>query len=141
MGVNRGKKSVVPDLKTSAGREALAKLVDTADVLMHSIRPQKLKSIDLDPQTLRTRNPRLVYAGLHGFAEERQANSRRLPARHTSRQRSGCAHGTTRARTRRGAQLMRKLPSRSWPADAKGRSHVDERHLHQGVDDVPARRP
>jgi crotonobetainyl-CoA:carnitine CoA-transferase CaiB-like acyl-CoA transferase len=36
---------------------------------MHSIRPQKLAAIGLDPQTLRTRNPRLVYAGLHGFAE------------------------------------------------------------------------
>src|SRR5215216_6634561 len=69
LGVNRGKKSVVLDLKQPAGRDALLKLVDTADVLMHSIRPQKLAAIGLDPQTLRTRNPRLVYAGLHGFAE------------------------------------------------------------------------
>jgi len=70
LGVNRGKKSVVLDLKSAAGRDALLKLVDTADVLMHSIRPQKLAAIGLDPQTLRTRNPRLVYAGLHGFAED-----------------------------------------------------------------------
>jgi crotonobetainyl-CoA:carnitine CoA-transferase CaiB-like acyl-CoA transferase len=70
LGVNRGKKSVVLDLKTPAGREALLKLVDTADVLMHSIRPQKLAAIGLDPQALRTRNPKLVYAGLHGFAED-----------------------------------------------------------------------
>jgi crotonobetainyl-CoA:carnitine CoA-transferase CaiB-like acyl-CoA transferase len=69
LGVNRGKKSVVLDLKQPAGREALLKLVDTADVLMHSIRPQKLAAIGLDPQTLRTRNPKLVYVGLHGFAE------------------------------------------------------------------------
>jgi len=69
LGVNRGKKSVVLDLKSAAGRDALLKLIDTADVLMHSIRPQKLAAIGLDPQTLRTRNPRLVYAGLHGFAE------------------------------------------------------------------------
>ena len=70
LGVNRGKRSVVLDLKTAPAREALLKLVDTADVLMHSIRPQKLAAIGLDPETVRTRNPRLVYVGLHGFAED-----------------------------------------------------------------------
>jgi crotonobetainyl-CoA:carnitine CoA-transferase CaiB-like acyl-CoA transferase len=70
MGVNRGKRSIVLDLKTVPGREALLKLVDTADVLMHSIRPQKLAQIGLDPQSLLARNPRLVYTGLHGFAED-----------------------------------------------------------------------
>src|SRR5205085_2911255 len=70
LGVNRGKRSVVLDLKQPAGREALVKLVDTADVLMHSIRPQKLAAIGLDPETLRARNPKLVYVGLHGFAED-----------------------------------------------------------------------
>ncbi len=70
LGVNRGKRSIVLDLKTSQGQEALLKLVDTADVLMHSIRPQKLAQIGLDPETLRARNPRLVYVGLHGFAQD-----------------------------------------------------------------------
>jgi crotonobetainyl-CoA:carnitine CoA-transferase CaiB-like acyl-CoA transferase len=70
LGVNRGKKSVVLDLKQPSGRETLLKLVDTADVLMHSIRPQKLAAIGLGPQALRTRNPKLVYIGLHGFAED-----------------------------------------------------------------------
>jgi crotonobetainyl-CoA:carnitine CoA-transferase CaiB-like acyl-CoA transferase len=70
LGVNRGKRSVVLDLKTAQAREALLKLVDTADVLMHSMRPQKLAAVGLDPQELRTRNPRLVYVGLHGFAED-----------------------------------------------------------------------
>jgi crotonobetainyl-CoA:carnitine CoA-transferase CaiB-like acyl-CoA transferase len=70
LGVNRGKRSIVLDLKQPASRAALFELVDTADVLMHSIRPQKLAAIGLDPQTLRTRNPKLVYVGLHGFAED-----------------------------------------------------------------------
>lgn len=70
LGVNRGKRSMVLDLKTAQAREALLKLVDTADVLMHSIRPQKLAAIGIDPQTLRARNPRLVYVALHGFAED-----------------------------------------------------------------------
>ena len=37
---------------------------------MHSIRPQKLPALGLDPETLMARNPRLVYAGLHGFAQD-----------------------------------------------------------------------
>ena len=70
LGVNRGKRSIVLDLKSAAGREALEKLVATADVLMHSIRPQKLAAIGLDPDEVRARNPRIVYAGLHGFVED-----------------------------------------------------------------------
>ena len=70
LGVNRGKRSVVLDLKRADARAALLTLVDTADVLMHSIRPQKLAAIGLDPDTLLARNPRLVYVGLHGFAED-----------------------------------------------------------------------
>jgi crotonobetainyl-CoA:carnitine CoA-transferase CaiB-like acyl-CoA transferase len=70
LGVNRGKRSIVLDLKIPHGQEVLLKLVDTADVLMHSIRPQKLAQIGLDPVTLRARNPRLVYVGLHGFAQD-----------------------------------------------------------------------
>jgi len=70
LGVNRGKRSVVLDLKTPRARAALLKLVDTADVLMHSIRPQKLAAIGLDPAALMARNPRLVYVGLHGYGED-----------------------------------------------------------------------
>ncbi len=67
LGVNRNKKSVCLNLKDAAAREALLKLVDTADVFMHSVRPQKMAALGLDPDTLRARNPRLIYAGLHGF--------------------------------------------------------------------------
>lgn len=70
LGVNRGKRSVVLDLKQADARAALLQLVGTADVLMHSIRPQKLAAIGLDPDTLLKANPRLVYVGLHGFAED-----------------------------------------------------------------------
>src|SRR5205085_8384310 len=70
LGVNRGKRSVVLDLKRPDARAALLQLVDGADVLMHSIRPQKLAAIGLDPETLLASHPRLVYVGLHGFAED-----------------------------------------------------------------------
>jgi crotonobetainyl-CoA:carnitine CoA-transferase CaiB-like acyl-CoA transferase len=70
LGVNRGKRSVVLDLKQPGDRARMLELIDSADVLMHSIRPQKLAAIGLDPAAVRARNPKLVYVGLHGFAED-----------------------------------------------------------------------
>jgi crotonobetainyl-CoA:carnitine CoA-transferase CaiB-like acyl-CoA transferase len=69
LGSNRNKKSVMLDLKQPAGREALMALVAEADVFMHSMRPQKLAGLGIDPDTLTALFPRLVYAGLHGFAQ------------------------------------------------------------------------
>lgn len=69
LGANRSKRGVVLDLKLQADRDALLTLVDGADVFVHSMRPQKLVKLGIDPETLLKRNPRLVYAGLHGFAE------------------------------------------------------------------------
>ena len=81
LGVNRGKRSVVLDLKQAADREALCKLVDTADVLMHSIRPQKLAAIGLDPEALRKRNPQ---PGLRGTAWLRRETARMAACRPTT---------------------------------------------------------
>jgi crotonobetainyl-CoA:carnitine CoA-transferase CaiB-like acyl-CoA transferase len=69
LGSNRGKRSVVLDLKTGPGRAALLALVDGADVLIHNNRPQKMAALGLGPDRLLERNPRLVYATLHGFGE------------------------------------------------------------------------
>jgi crotonobetainyl-CoA:carnitine CoA-transferase CaiB-like acyl-CoA transferase len=70
MGVNRSKRSLVLDLKQKAARDALLRLVDGADVFVHSVRPQKLRKLGLDPDALLARNPRLVYAGVHGWRED-----------------------------------------------------------------------
>jgi crotonobetainyl-CoA:carnitine CoA-transferase CaiB-like acyl-CoA transferase len=70
MGTNRGKRSIVLDLKHADGRAALRKLLEDADVLMHNIRPQKLAAIGLDLSELRIRYPRLVVACLNGFSEQ-----------------------------------------------------------------------
>jgi crotonobetainyl-CoA:carnitine CoA-transferase CaiB-like acyl-CoA transferase len=69
IGANRSKRSVVLDLKQAAAREALMLLVDGADVLVYSMRPQKLDALGLAPDVLRARNPRLVVVAVHGFAE------------------------------------------------------------------------
>ncbi|QIB67642.1 CoA transferase [Kineobactrum salinum] len=66
---NRNKRSIALDLKTDAGRDALLSLIDSADVFMHNIRPQKLAGLGLGHVELLKRNPKLVYAGLHGFGE------------------------------------------------------------------------
>ncbi|MEG0922869.1 MAG: CoA transferase [Comamonas sp.] len=70
MGSNRSKKSVMLDLKQPAAQEALHALLQTTDVFMHSMRPQKLAKLGLDPDTLRAQYPRLIYVGLHGFGED-----------------------------------------------------------------------
>jgi crotonobetainyl-CoA:carnitine CoA-transferase CaiB-like acyl-CoA transferase len=69
IGCNRGKRGLVLDLKSLEGQAALDRLLETADVLLHSIRPQKLNALGLDPQALLARHPRLVFAGLHGFGQ------------------------------------------------------------------------
>ncbi|MCU1500541.1 MAG: L-carnitine dehydratase/bile acid-inducible protein, partial [Acidimicrobiales bacterium] len=56
------------NLKSTADRENLLKLVDTADVLIHNTRPQKMAKLELGPEHLAARNPRLIYACLHGYS-------------------------------------------------------------------------
>jgi crotonobetainyl-CoA:carnitine CoA-transferase CaiB-like acyl-CoA transferase len=70
MGINRNKRSIVLDLKQAPAREALLRLVDTADVFVHNIRPQKLEGLGLGSDSLLARQPRLIYAGIHGWRED-----------------------------------------------------------------------
>jgi crotonobetainyl-CoA:carnitine CoA-transferase CaiB-like acyl-CoA transferase len=70
MGINRNKRSIVLDLKQAPARAALLRLVDTADVFVHNIRPQKLDPLGLGSQALLARNSRLIYAGIHGWRED-----------------------------------------------------------------------
>jgi crotonobetainyl-CoA:carnitine CoA-transferase CaiB-like acyl-CoA transferase len=64
---NRGKKSIALDLKSESGREALLRLVETADVFLTSLRPRALRSLRLDVADLRARNPKLIYARGNGL--------------------------------------------------------------------------
>jgi crotonobetainyl-CoA:carnitine CoA-transferase CaiB-like acyl-CoA transferase len=67
LGANRNKRSIVLDLKKPAAREALATLIADADVLMHNVRPQKLAALDIEPDAILSRHPRIIYAALNGF--------------------------------------------------------------------------
>ena len=64
---NRNKKSIALDLKSEEGREALMKLVETADVFITSLRPKALRSLRLDIEDLKARNPRIIYARGNGY--------------------------------------------------------------------------
>jgi len=67
---NRGKKSVVIDLKSEAGQAILHKLVVTADVLIEGFRPGVTVRLGADYETLRAINPRLVYCSLSGWGQD-----------------------------------------------------------------------
>lgn len=64
---NRGKRSVALDLRTDAGTAVLHQLLETADVLLTSLRPDALGRLGLDPDRVRSKYPRLVYARGHGY--------------------------------------------------------------------------
>jgi len=64
---NRGKESVVLDLVSEAGRAALDLLIDTADVVLHNMRPGAMRKLRIDPETVLARNPRVVYCHAVGY--------------------------------------------------------------------------
>jgi crotonobetainyl-CoA:carnitine CoA-transferase CaiB-like acyl-CoA transferase len=64
---NRNKKSLVLDLKTAEGREAVLKLIATADIVSHNFRPETMAAQGLDFESLKKLNPRLIYIALKGF--------------------------------------------------------------------------
>ena len=67
--VNRGKRSIVLDLKTPAGRDALLGLVQSADIFIENSRPGVMEKLGLDYPTLAARNPRLIYASISGYGQ------------------------------------------------------------------------
>lgn len=67
---NKGKQSVVLDLKDARARDAALRLVDRADVFVESNRPGITKRYGLDHTALRERNPRLVYVSVTGFGQD-----------------------------------------------------------------------
>ena len=67
--LNRGKRGIVLDLKTSAGRAALVKLAERSDVLIENFRPGIMRDFGLDYAVLSAVNPRLIYASISGYGQ------------------------------------------------------------------------
>ena len=66
---NRNKRSLVLDLKQDAGREALMKIAESVDVLIHNNRPQVMDRLGLDYATIKAVNPRIIYCGSYGYGK------------------------------------------------------------------------
>jgi alpha-methylacyl-CoA racemase len=65
----RGRRSVAIDTRSPQGREAVLKLVETADALIEGFRPGVAERLGLGPADCQARNPRLVYGRMTGFGQ------------------------------------------------------------------------
>ncbi|MBM3345118.1 MAG: CoA transferase, partial [Betaproteobacteria bacterium] len=68
--VNRNKRSVVFDLKTPAGRDALDRLIANADVLVHSMRPDAIERLGYGYARVKALRPDIIYCGAYGFGTD-----------------------------------------------------------------------
>lgn len=66
---NRGKRSIVLDLKDPADCEVARRLAARADVLVENFRPGVMDRLGLGAEALQAANPRLVYASVSGFGQ------------------------------------------------------------------------
>ncbi|MDD9908565.1 MAG: CoA transferase [Ahrensia sp.] len=66
---NRGKKSIALNLKAERGLQIALEIADQVDVVVENFRPGVAARIGLGPDTLRERNPRLVYCSISGFGQ------------------------------------------------------------------------
>jgi crotonobetainyl-CoA:carnitine CoA-transferase CaiB-like acyl-CoA transferase len=70
LNTNRSKRSICLDLKKPAGRDALLRLIATADVLVYNVRPAAMQRLNLGYELLAELNPKLIYAGVFGFGQD-----------------------------------------------------------------------
>ena len=74
--MNRGKKSVVLDLKSPEGLEIFYSLVDHADAVIDNFRPGVMARLGIDHETLKKRKPAIVTVSVTGFGETGPARDR-----------------------------------------------------------------
>jgi len=66
---NRNKRSIVLDLKTAEGYQALSRLIKSADVLIYNVRPQAMARLKLSYDEVAAINPEIIYVGAYGFGQ------------------------------------------------------------------------
>src|SRR6266508_1836418 len=73
--LNRNKRSLVLDLKTPGGKEAVIRLAVKSDALVENFAAGVMERLHLSYESLAERNPRLVYAAIRGFGDPRTGKS------------------------------------------------------------------
>ncbi len=68
--LNRGKHSVVLDLKSTAGKAHLWQLIESADVFVEGFRPGVMARLGFDYAAVAARNPRIVYCSISAFGQQ-----------------------------------------------------------------------
>lgn len=66
---HRGKKSIQLNLKTDEGKEMALKLAESADVVVEAFRPGVAARLGVDYESIKARNPGIVYASLSAFGQ------------------------------------------------------------------------
>jgi crotonobetainyl-CoA:carnitine CoA-transferase CaiB-like acyl-CoA transferase len=64
---NKGKRSIVLDLKRSEACDALVRLVDKAEIFITNLLPMRRRKYGVDHETLLERNPRLLFGAISGY--------------------------------------------------------------------------
>jgi crotonobetainyl-CoA:carnitine CoA-transferase CaiB-like acyl-CoA transferase len=64
---NRGKRSIVIDIRKSEGRDVMHRLAGWADVFITNLRPGRAAKAGIDYESMSTTNPRLIYASITGY--------------------------------------------------------------------------
>lgn len=68
--INRNKRSVALDLKQDAAKDVLRKLIPTADVFVHNMRPQAMARLGFDYDAVKAIKPNIIYVGAYGFGQD-----------------------------------------------------------------------
>src|SRR5258708_35390257 len=69
MALNSGKRSVAIDFRKPAGRDALERVLASADMLVENSRPGSLAQYELDWESVHARYPSLVYGSISGYGD------------------------------------------------------------------------
>jgi crotonobetainyl-CoA:carnitine CoA-transferase CaiB-like acyl-CoA transferase len=67
--LHRNKRAITLNLKTDAGRAILMRLAEKADVVVENMRPGVTKRLGVDFESVKKRNPRIVYGSISGFGQ------------------------------------------------------------------------
>lgn len=75
--LNRGKESVILDLRKDADKVVMERMLETADVFIQNLAPGAIARLGFDPARLRAKNERLITVSISGYGEEGEFANRK----------------------------------------------------------------